>query len=382
MKKGKEYIAKTFCGLEEVLATELEEIGAHGISKGNRLVRFNGETSVLYKANMHIRTALRILKPLFQFIAKNEDEFYKNIYKYNWSDIFGCEDTFAVDSVVNSKYFNHSKYIALKCKDAVVDQFRKKMNKRPSVDPNNPKIRIHVHIRDSSCTISLDSSGESLHKRGYRREQGKAPLNEVLAAGLIKLTGWSGKVPFIDPMCGSGTFLIEAALLASNIKPCTYRKVYGFMNWRNFDKKLFADLQRKNLRENISVPIIGSDISNTALKDCYINISEAGLNNEIKIKNLPIEQFLPPRGEGVILVNPPYGERLKDEKIYHLYKQIGDTLKQNCTGYDSWIISPNSKAIKHIGLHASKTITIYNGPLKCKFLKYEIYKGSKKTKLK
>ncbi|MBN1180742.1 MAG: methyltransferase [Bacteroidales bacterium] len=373
-----ELLAKTFLGLEQVLADELKEIGAENIKTGNRIVYFSGNQSVMYKANMYLRCALRILLPIYNFRANNDQELYKKIYNYQWNQHMTYNDTFAIDSVVNSKIFTHSKYIALKCKDAIVDQFRDNSGKRPSINTDNPAIRINLHISEDRCTISLDTSGESLYKRGYRKERGVAPINEVLAAGMVRLTGWKGDTNFIDPMCGSGTILIEAAMIAAGIYPCALRNDYGFMHAKDFNKELYQQIKVKASPQNKNIKVFGSDISAAALECSRTNIEQAKYLSNIVLKNSDIRDFVPPDGGGIIITNPPYDERMKDEDIYLFYSSIGNVLKKNFAGYNVWIISSNFDALKQVGLHASKTFTLYNGPLKCKFQKFEIYEGSKK----
>jgi len=375
-------VAKTFRGLEDVLHNELENLGATNLIKGNRMVEFTGNQEMLYKANFHLRTALKILKPIFEFKVKNEDELYKSIQTIDWSNYFDLKNTFSVDSVVFSNNFSHTKYVALKVKDAIVDQFRDKFGKRPYVDVDDPDLRINIHISNDLCTVSLDSSGESLHKRGYRIKTNKAPLNEVLAAGMILLSGWDRKSLFIDPMCGSGTILIEAAMMAHNIPPGLYRKKFGFETWKDFDNELLEDIYEEESPENkIDINIIGADISEIATRISLENIENAALKRKIDLITKPIEDFNPPKDEiGTIITNPPYGERLKKNEINDFYKSLGDKFKKSFKGYNIWMLSSNFEAIKNIGLHPSKKMTLFNGALECKFLNYEIYEGSKKRK--
>lgn len=375
-------VAKTFRGLEEVLHNELENLGATNLIKGNRMVEFTGNQEMLYKANFHLRTALKILKPIFEFKVKNEDELYKSIQTIDWSNYFDLKNTFSVDSVVFSNNFSHTKYVALKVKDAIVDQFREKFGKRPYVDADDPDLRINIHISNETCTVSLDSSGDSLHKRGYRIKTNKAPLNEVLAAGMILLSGWDQKSLFIDPMCGSGTLIIEAAMMAHNIPPGLYRKKFGFETWKDFDSDLLEDIYEEESPENkIDINIIGADISEIATRISLENIENAALKRKIDLITKPIEDFIPPRDEiGTIITNPPYGERLKKNEINDFYKSLGDKFKKSFKGYNIWMLSSNFEAIKNIGLHPSKKMTLFNGALECKFLNYEIYEGSKKRK--
>ncbi len=373
-------VAKTFRGLEYLLAGEIEAIGGENIRKGTRMVSFSGNKEVLYRANFQVRTALRILKPLFKFHAKNENELYRRAYSFDWSALFLNNNTFAIDGVLNSPYFNHSKYIALKVKDAIADQFRSKTGRRPDVDTENPDIRINLHISGDQCTLLLDSSGESLHKRGYRTESGPAPLNEVLAAGMIMLSGWDRKTTFIDPMCGSGTIPLEAAMMAHNIPPGIYRKQFAFQKWFDFDDMLFRKIYNQEYPENhISPRIAGSDKSPRSIARARANARNAFLGKKIDFRISSFEDLVPPGDRGTLVTNPPYGGRLKQVNIKTIHSVIGDTLKKNFTGYTAWILSSNTEAIKSTGLRPERKIILYNGPLECRFVKYSIYKGSKKT---
>src|SRR6056297_783396 len=376
--------AKTFQGLEDVLKKELIHLGASNISIGNRGVEFYGDKALMYKANFHLRTALKILKPIAEFKAQHEIELYDAVQSIPWDTIFDVHQTFAIDSVVYSQHFSHSKYVALKVKDAIVDQFREKYKKRPYVETENPDVQINIHISDNICTLSLDSSGESLHKRGYRIKATKAPLNEVLAAGMILLSGWDFKSNFIDPMCGSGTLLIEAAMIAYGIPPGIYRQKFGFESWKDFDRELFEKIyEEESETKTFKFKIIGSDISEIAIRIARENISNAALKRKIDLNITPIENYTPPENEkGTIITNPPYGERLKKTNIPDFYSTLGDLFKDKYQGYSIWLLSSNLNAIKNIGLKPSKKITLYNGPLECKFLEYDIYRGSKKQKFK
>lgn len=377
-------VAKTFKGLEEVLQKELMQLGATDLNIGNRMVEFNGNKELMYRANFHLRTALRVLKPIAEFKVKNEKELYDSIQTIIWSDYFDLKNTFAVDSVVFSDHFSHSKYVALKVKDAIVDQFREKFQKRPYVDTEDADVNISIHISNDICTVSLDSSGDSLHKRGYRLKTTKAPLNEVLAAGMILLSGWDKQSVLIDPMCGSGTLIIEAAMIANNIPPGIYRKRFGFETWKDFDSDLLEKIYEEDSPEiNTKIEIIGSDISEIAIRISKENISNAGLKNKIELNIGPIENYMPPQvHSGIVITNPPYDERIKVHEINSLYKTLGDSFKNKYKGYEIWLLSSNFEAIKHIGLHPTQKITLFNGPLECKFLNYSIYEGSKKTKYK
>lgn len=375
-------VAKTFKGLEEVLQNELTQLGATDLNIGNRMVEFTGNKELMYRANFHLRTALRILKPIAEFKVKNEKELYDSIQTIVWSDYFDLKNTFAVDSVVYSEHFSHSKYVALKVKDAIVDQFREKFQKRPYVDTEDADINISIHISNDICTVSLDSSGDSLHKRGYRLKTTKAPLNEVLAAGMILLSGWDKQSVLIDPMCGSGTLIIEAAMIANNIPPGIYRKKFGFETWKDFDSDLLEKIYEEDSPEiNTKIEIIGSDISEIAIRISKENITNAGLKNKIELHVSPIDNYTPPSVQtGVLITNPPYDERIKINEINTFYKTLGDSFKNKYKGYEVWLLSSNFEAIKHIGLRPTQKITLFNGPLECKFLNYSIYEGSKKSK--
>lgn len=372
-----ELVAKTHFGLEEVLANELKQLGAQNTEILTRAVSFKGDNELMYKANLHCRAALRILKPIYKFKARNEIGLYKGVQKFDWSTLITVKDTLAIDSAVNSRFFNHSKYAALKTKDAIVDQFRDKTGIRPSVELDDPTIRLNVHIAEDECTISLDSSGSSLHKRGYRLEANEAPLNEVLAAGMILLTGWEGKSNFIDPMCGSGTILIEAALFAHNIAPGIIRKKFGFLKWKDFDDDLWNRVFN-NAVEQIKpcgYSLIGSDISSESIGYAKSNVRMAKLEEKVTLMRKDFNNQIPPEGGGLLIMNPPYGERLKEEDIDAFYKAIGDRLKKAYAGYDAWLISSNKDALKKLGLHPYKKITLKNGPLECKFQKFPMYEG-------
>ncbi len=378
--------AKTQFGLEELLVDELKKLGASNIEKHNRAVSFEGDKGFMYKANLCLRTALRILKPIKTFNIVNEEGLYREIGKINWEDYMGVDDTLAIDCALNSDYFTHSQFMAQKAKDAVVDQFRNKYGKRPSVDLEHPKLRINLHIFKNTCTVSLDSSGESLHKRGYRDQTNLAPINEVLAAGLVLLSGWDKRTPLLDPMCGSGTILIEAAMIANNIPAGYFRKGFGFEHWRDYDAGLWDTIFNAAI-DKISeehLQITGVDISSNVARIAGDNILHAKVEDTVKVFCSSFQDFEPwehitkTTGRPIIIMNPPYGERLDTDNITELYKSIGDTLKKKYAGCDAWIITSNPEAMKSIGLHGTRKITLYNGPLECKFLKFSMYDGTKK----
>lgn len=373
--------AKTFYGLEDVLVQELKQLGASQIVKKNRAVEFLGDLGFLYKANYSLRTALKILVPIHHFKAKNETIFEKEINKIPWENYFFNSQSFAIDTTVYSDYFKHSQYIMLKMKDGIVDRFRKKFGKRPDIERYNPDIKFHLHISNQEVTISLDSSGDPLFKRGYRKSHFEAPINEVLAAGLLNLAGWDGKGNFLDPMCGSGTMLVEAAMIALNMPPQLHRKQFGFMNWKNFDLELFNKIKdtRINRIKDFSGKIIGYDISDKALVSAKNNIEAADLSEFIELKN---QDFFTSQKELfplLVVFNPPYDERLSITTD-HFYKNIGNTLKNNYKNTLAWFITSDLEAYKKIGLRPSRKIKIYNGKLECRFFQYDIYEGSKKIR--
>lgn len=375
-----ELLIKTFHGLESVLAKELEELGATSINTLKRAVACEGNKEFLYKANLHLRTALRILVPISTFTATTEDELYKAIYDFDWSQYLTEKKTFAIDAVAFSELFKHSKYLALKTKDAIVDQFREKTGLRPSVNTENPDVLINVHVARDKFTVSLDSSGESLHRRGYRQPGHQAPLNEVLAAGMLKIAGWHKDIPLFDPMCGTGTILMEAAMLACNMPAGFKRKKFGFMSWADYDKFLWDKIY-KEAEEKISYPrtrIVGSDIDLKAVDIAKTSSLDFRLNRQISISKAAFEEREVPFRRGMIIFNPPYGERLKKTDIFNFYKKIGSTLKQNYDGWVVWALSSNEEAIYRLGLHKEEKHILYNGALECEFLKYHMFEGKMK----
>lgn len=368
--------------LENVLAEELISIGATDVVAGKRSVSFTGDKEMLYKANYHCRTAIRILVPIFEFTARNEQMLYDGIKSYDWENLFSTENTLAVNGTVFSDYFNHSHYVALKSKDAIVDQFRDKHGVRPNVDTENPDVMINVHIHKDIVTVSLDSSGESLHLRGYKKDAKEAPMNEVLAAGILKLTGWEPGVPLIDFMCGSGTILSEAALMAANVAPGSFRKSFGFEKWGNYDEAVFREIkaEAKALENQQYKGFIGGcDYSPGAVNVALQNFKEAGLNN-IEVEISDFKKYEHKFEGGVVILNPPYGERIAVLDIQTLYKEIGDVWKQQYKGFKCWMITSSVEGIKSIGLKPFKKYDMMNGALECKLLGFDIYAGSKKGK--
>ena len=372
-------LAKTMFGLEEILADELKELGAQNIKILNRAVSFKGDKGFMYKANLNLRTALRILKPIAHFQSHNKEELYKNLCKIDWPKIFNINSTFSTHATTHSEVFNHSKYASLVMKDAIADTFRRKFNKRPNVNTEEPDITINLHIAKHTCTVSLDSSGESLHKRGYKTNNVIAPMNEVLAAGLILLSKWDKQSNFHDPMCGSGTILIEAALIANNIPANIFRKQFGFENWKDFDSKLWEKIKEVSLNKETSYngKITGSDNFQKSIRISRENIRNALMYDNIKVNNLDFFETNIESGT-FVLFNPPYGERMQIGSK-EFYENLGNTLKHKYEGCTIWIISSDIENMKLIGLRPSNKIKVINGQLECTFRKYEIYKGSKKN---
>ena len=373
-------IAKTSYGLEDVLIEELNQLGISKAEKVNRAVSFYGNKEILYKANIWLRTANRLIVPFEEFSIHSDSNLYEQVKKINWEHIFDVNQTFAIDSTVFSSLFNHTKYAAFKAKDAIVDRFREKFGKRPDINTENPDIRINLHISaENKCTLSIDSSGDPLFKRGYRDSRSIAPIKEDLAAGLILLSGWDKNSNFIDLMCGSGTIVIEAAMIANNIPPNINRAVFGFMNWKTYDEALFDKIVDEALDEEIDFKyqIIGVDIDGRVIGMSRANIQAAGLTDKIKIYKKDLSDFDPPEAPGIIISNPPYGERI-GENMNELYKKIGDVLKEKYSGYNAWIISSNMEAFKNVGLRPTRKIKLFNGSLECRLMKYEMYAGTKK----
>ncbi|MCB9024416.1 MAG: class I SAM-dependent RNA methyltransferase [Lentimicrobiaceae bacterium] len=375
-------LAKSPAGLEEILAKELEDLGAEQIELLNRAVSFEGDKRLLYAANYRCRTALRILVPVTRFKIETEQDLYTSIKAIRWEDYLGTQNTIAINSTVTTSIFTHSHFVSLRAKDAIVDRFREKTGERPSVDIDDPDFRINLHIYKDEVDVSFDSSGASLHKRGYHVSNAEAPLNEVLAAGMILLSGWDGQSNFIDPMCGSGTLLIEAAMIAMNLPAGQYRNDYGFMRWKDFDKDLWEDVKNEALEDerDFNFRIIGSDISEYNLRSAAANLKEARLHKDIELKVSPFQRMTPPAGGGIMICNPPYGERIKVEDIVELYQELGNTLKQNYKGYKAWVISSDLRALKMIGLKPMKKYILFNGQLECRYAGFDLYEGSKRAR--
>ncbi|MBV7439903.1 class I SAM-dependent RNA methyltransferase [Weeksellaceae bacterium TAE3-ERU29] len=371
--------AKTFYGFEKILAKEISELGGANVKIKNRLVEFEGDNGFMYKANYSLRTAVRILKPIHKFRAKNEDELYEEVKKYEWEDIFHENQSFRIDFTVNSPNFKHSQFAALKVKDAIVDRFRDLTNKRPNVERDNPDVIVNLHISHTTVTLSLDSSGEPLFKRGYRKETGLAPINEVMAAGLLSMAGWDGKGNFLDPMCGSGTLLIEAAMMAMNIPAQLHRKHFSFENWRDFDRDLFEKIKetRLNRIKEFHGEIIGYDINMLMIKVAQMNIKSADLEEFIKVKQVNFFQTKKEHFPLLIIFNPPYGERM-EIKTEDFYRKIGDTLKNNYPNTFAWFITSDLESARDTGLWYSEKIKLFNGKIETEFVKYEIYDTQEK----
>jgi putative N6-adenine-specific DNA methylase len=378
-------IAKTFHGLEGVLAEELKGIGAQNIKEVNRAVEFEGDKEILYKANLLLRTAIRILHPIHTFTAADDTQLYDGVKAFDWSTLMDVEETLAIDPVVYSEVFTHSKYVALRAKDAIVDQFRDKLGKRPSVDVENPSVRFVIHVAKDKVTMSIDSSGDSLHKRGYRMGNHKAPLNEVLAAGMVLLSGWDKKMPLIDPMCGSGTILMEAVMYARNYPPGLHKKSFGFMTWKDYDESLWNKVleEAKSKIEQPRLRIFGSDASIKAIDIARESALGFRFNRDINFSVSSFEKLEPTYPKGMIIMNPPYGERLmKDKDVVDFYRMIGNQLKQTFIGYDAWVITSNKEALKNVGLKPLEKIRLYNGALECGYHKFNIYDGTIKKIIK
>ena len=379
MEQRFELIAKTFMGLEPVLAKELTQLGANDVEIGRRMVSFTGDKELMYRANFQLHTAIRILKPIHHFKARSADDVYEEIKKIDWTEYLGTDKTFTVDSVVFSEEFRHSKFVSYKVKDAIVDQFREKTGKRPNISVANPDIRLNMHIAEDKCTLSLDSSGESLHRRGYRQESVEAPLNEVLAAGMILLSGWQGDTDFIDPMCGSGTLIIEAALIARNMAPGLFRKEYAFEKWPDFDADLFDEIYNdESLEREFNHKIYGYDIDMKAVNTARLNVKAAGLSDIISVEQQDFKDFTQPQNKSIIITNPPYGERISTPDLMGTYKMIGERLKHQFKGNDAWVLSYREECFDQIGLKPSIKIPLYNGSLECEFRKYQMFDGKLK----
>lgn len=371
-------VAKTFAGLEEVLSREVKQIGGENIIIGRRAIIFDGDKKTLYRANYQLRTALRILKQIFSFKFQSVDEFYNRCLEINWQEVMNVKNTFAVYSTVsNSKEFRNSMFASLKVKDAIVDNFRQKTGRRPNINTEQPEIIINVHISENNCTLSLDSSGDSLHKRGYRIAQTDAPLNEVLAAGMILLSGWNGETDFIDPMCGSGTLPIEAVLIATNTPPGIYRKEYAFEKWADFDKKLFTLIAEEAEPKQYQKNIYASDISARNIGIAKANARNARVYKHINFNISDFKDIKIKANGATIIINPPYGERLDSRELVNVYEMIGERLKHQYPGNIAWILSSSKELFNKIALKHSEKMQLFNGAIKCDFRKYELFAGKR-----
>ena len=377
-------VAKTFHGLEQVLAGELEALGATNINVLKRAVSFDANKELLYRSNLQLRTAIRILQPLTTFKARNDEELYRAVKAYDWSPYLRDDQTLAIDPVVFSRFFTHSKYVALKVKDAICDQFRDKSGKRPSVDLQRPNLMINVHVAEDQFTLSMDSSGQPLNRRGYRTKEHPAPINEVLAAGMVMLSGYDGSQPFLDPMCGSGTIVMEATMIAALMAPNLKRKEFGFMRWNNYDESLWKKIFDEAQAQVRTPPqrINGSDMALSAIDVSRHSALDFGLKQYIDFEVAPFSEVLPKGKNGIAIMNPPYDERMKSKDIVMLYTQIGDQLKQRFSGWNAWVISSNFEALKVISLKPAERHTLFNGSLECRFQKFDLYEGTKKRRVR
>jgi putative N6-adenine-specific DNA methylase len=371
---------KTFFGLEEILAEEIRKLGGANVEVKNRAVNCEGDLGFLYKINYSARTALKILVPVLTFKAWDENRFYDKIFAFPWDELMTVDQTFAIDTTIYSERFNHSQFISLKMKDAIADYFNFKFRKRPSVDTQQPDVKFHLHIDRELVTISVDSSGDPLFKRGYRKEQGEAPINEVLASGMLQLAGWDGKGNFLDPMCGSGTLLIEAAMIAMDLPAQVFRKKFGFQNWLNYDAALFQTIKdvRINRVKEFTGKIVGYDLDSNMLHASRINIESAEMEDVIEVRDQDFFESKKELFPLLMVFNPPYDERIEiaDDEFY---KRIGDTFKKSYPNTLAWLISSDLDAMKKIGLRPSRKIKLFNGKLECRFMQYEMYEGTKRT---
>lgn len=381
MEKNYPMLAKTFFGFEDILAAELQNLGATKIEKGTRSVSFEGDKGFMYKANLCLRTALKILKPITKFFIRNEKDYYQKLYDFQWEKYLSVNQTFAINVTLQTELFNHSQYVALRAKDAIADRFRAKTGKRPNVDTLHPDLQIHIHIQKNEIIVSLDSSGASLHQRGYRSATNIAPINEVLAAGILLMSGWNGQCDFLDPMCGSGTFLIEAAMIACNIPANIHRKEFAFEKWSDYDSDLFETIFESCLKKTkeFHYQIIGYDKAPSAIAKAKDNLKNANLSDYVDIQQ---KNFFETQKEDKsqplhIVFNPPYNERLQID-IPKFYESIGNTLKNKYPNTDTWFITSNLEALKYVGLRPSRKIKLFNGKLESKLLNYKMYEGSKK----
>lgn len=376
MQQSFELIAKTFQGLEEVLAQELIELGANDVQIGRRMVSFSGDQEMMYRANFCLRTAVRVLKPISHFRARNADDVYKAVKEIEWNEFLDLDTSFVVDTTVYSTEFRNSKFVAYKVKDAIVDYFMEREGKRPNISVSNPDLRLNIHIAEESCTLSLDSSGESLHLRGYRTATVDAPINEVLAAALIKMSGWKFDCDLIDPFCGSGTILVEAALMARNIYPGVFRRKFGFENWKDFNPELLSSIFDDDSNERtFEHRIIGADINLRAVEAAQANAKAAGVADLITVEQREIRNFTQPESPALLITNPPYGERLRPEDLSDIYRTLGEKLKREFQGGEAWVISSREELFDSMRLRPSFKVPLQNGSLDCELRKYVTFEG-------
>ena len=377
-------VATTISGLEEVLAEELRQLGAEEIRVVSRAVSFRGTMDLVYRTNYWCRTAFHILRLLAAFPVRKQQDLYDQIHSLHWEDWMGTDRTLAVHAVAHNAVFTHTQFAGQLCKDAIVDRFRSKYGRRPSVDLNTPFLRIHIHLLGEECQVLVDSSGDSLHKRGYRIATGPAPLNEVLAAGMICLSGWDGTTPFFDPMCGSGTLLIEAALRASRLPSGRFRNNYAFLNWPDYDNREWEKITSESPGPSVSPPITiqGADLSARMIRIAEQNIVHAGLEKVIRVSKRDFRKSDPPSRAGTVVTNPPFGQRLPVENLQHQYREIGDILKKKYAGWSFWLLASDKQALKFLGLKPSRKFTVFNGPLECKFVNFDVFEGRRKDALK
>jgi putative N6-adenine-specific DNA methylase len=375
------FTAKTFSGLEGVLSRELEDIGAQQINIGNRAVSFQGDIELMIRANLHCRTALNILREIHSFNFTDKDDFFAHMLEIRWSEYFDVDESISVYAVANrSELFTNTMFLGQFTKDAIADHFRALTGRRPDVDNKEPRVKINVYVYHDSCVVSLDSSGDPLFKRGYRKDGGSAPLNEVLAAGLIMLSGWDKESLFLDPMCGSGTFSVEAAMMASGMAPGLMRRHFGFMHWAGYDPTVFDNIREEARQKQrpLRAPILASDVNIKGLDMARQNVMNAGFMGNVKVQRNDFFTFFPPAGHGWVMLNPPYGHRLRQDDIPAFYKKIGDTLKQHYDGFHAGIISQEAGGLKHVGLKPKTRYRVFNGPIECRFVVYELFKGTHK----
>ncbi len=363
-------------GAEELAATELVQLGITDAVAGKGGVTFNTDRSGLYQANLWLRTASRVLVQLTRFPCSSPPELYAGVFALPWHELITPAMTLAVDCSLRDSALTHSGFVALKTKDAVVDRIREACGSRPNVDTSFPDVRINVHLHKNVCTVSLDSSGDALDRRGYRLERNEAPLRETLAAAVIALTGWDGASPLADPMCGSGTIPVEAALRAAHIPP-GFQREFGFQQWLDFDAPLWERICAEAQAGITTIPlglITGYDLDSKALSLARRNSAKAGLEGQIHFFHGALQEFTPLGDSGVVILNPPYGIRLGEEDdLRELYCQIGDVLKKRCRGWTGYVLTGNLELAKYIGLKASRRYVLFNGAIECRLLKYELY---------